>query len=132
MIISDLRHTECSYTWEHDIYDMMKRNDNATFMVPQAECCKKIILNKQKWIIACFQINPFMPGGNKKLTHTKTFLQLQVCLSMCNLLSPPGIKGLIDFPIFAINHGSLLYSRMVKESSLQHFPIDLSCCEDLS
>ena len=54
MIISDLRHTECSYTWEHDINDMMKRNGNATFMVPQAEYCKKIVLNKWKRIIACF------------------------------------------------------------------------------
>ena len=45
-----------------------------------------------------------MHGGNKKLTHTKTFLQLQVCLSMCNLLLPPGIKGLIDFPILILRY----------------------------
>ena len=41
MIIKDPRHTECSYTWGHDIHDMIKSNGNATFMVPQVECCKK-------------------------------------------------------------------------------------------
>ena len=38
--------------------------------------------------LAQFLINPLMPGGNKMVTHT--------CLSICDLVLPPGIKELMD------------------------------------
>ena len=40
-----------------------------------------------------FAFKPLMPGGNKKVPHTLS-VQLQVCLSMCDLFVPRSIKGL--------------------------------------
>ena len=43
-------------------------------------------------------INPLMPGGNKKVTHTETNLQLKAAgLSMWTFLLPPGIIRLRVF-----------------------------------
>ena len=42
-------------------------------------------------------LNPLMPGGNKKVTHTQTKLQLNgwpFCDPCLTFLLPPGIKGL--------------------------------------
>ena len=51
-------------------------------------------------------VNPLMPGGNKKVTHT--CVQLQVCLRMCDLLLPPNIKGLTIFAKSSIRYMSRL------------------------
>ena len=40
--------------------------------------------------------NPLMPGGNKKVTHAKTNLQLSAFVSVCvTFLLTPSIKGLM-------------------------------------
>ena len=47
-------------------------------------------------MVSRHNLNPLMPGGNKKVIHTLTNLhfQPQVCLSMVTFLLPPGTKGL--------------------------------------
>ena len=44
-------------------------------------------------------INPLMPSGNKKVTHTSTNLQLSAMYVCMTFLLPPGIKGLNARPM---------------------------------
>ena len=57
------------------------------------------IFQKRCWNFSTyFILKPFMPGGNKKITHTWTSLQLKTAgllTEVCVTFSlPPGIKGL--------------------------------------
>ena len=69
-------------------------------------------------------LNPLMPGGNKKghtyLNKPATF-SFQVCLSMCDLLLPPGIFNYFCKKVLSQMFGSALYKLLsfVSKTSLK-------------
>ena len=62
-------------------------NDSYSWDRPKKRWFDNIICDLDKLqLLTSLALNPLMPSGNKKFTHTKTNLQLSVAgLSMCDL-----------------------------------------------